>query len=117
MKKLLVVAAVGIVGYYVAKKVIERKNEEVIENVEGEIVVDSDEEIEDLEKETNNDKINDKPKQHKIRKAIMVIIIAPIMITALPCIMAIEEGRKIIKRRIKVHKAGKVILDEIKNRL
>lgn len=46
MKKLLVVAAVGVVGYYVAKKVIERKNEEVIENVEGEIVVDNDEEIE-----------------------------------------------------------------------
>ena len=49
MKKLLAVAAIGVVGYYLVKKIKERKNEEVAENVE---------EVDNGEEEVKEEKIN-----------------------------------------------------------
>ena len=50
MKKLLAVAAIGVVGYYVVKKIKERKNEEV-EEMENK-------EVENVEEEVKEEKIN-----------------------------------------------------------
>ena len=52
MKKLLAVAAIGVVGYYVVKKIKERKNEEVEENVE-EVLDNGEEEVK--EEKINNE--------------------------------------------------------------
>ena len=73
----------------------------------------TEEELEEFEKKM----INDEPDEHKIRKVVTAVVVAPFVVTAIPCIMVIEAGRKVIERRIKVHKAGRIILDEIKNRL
>ena len=50
MKKLLAVAAIGVVGYYLVKKIKERKNEEV--------EVNEVEEMENVEEEVKEEKIN-----------------------------------------------------------
>ena len=55
MKKLLAVAAIGVVGYYVVKKIKERKNEEVEVNEVEEM---ENKEVENVEEEVKEEKIN-----------------------------------------------------------
>lgn len=109
MKKVLFgMAMVGTVGYYVAKKAVKKLEEykasleEEIEELKNEMTK---EEIEELEKEMNEDKVNIEPEEHKIRKVIITVAVAPFVITALPCIVTIEG---IKKKAVDIRKRNKV---------
>lgn len=131
MKKLLLVAGAGLVGIYVAKKVVNKMkaekevqeiieqaeelvneevevNEEIIENVEEEIVVDNDEEIEveivdDIEVEENDLADN-------IKGFVINIVKAPIRLVVKACGFVSSILIKINKRLNNVKEIDRVDL-------
>ena len=120
MKKVLFgMAMVGTVGYYAAKKIVKKLEEhktsleEEIEELKNEMTK---EEIEEIEKEMNEDKVDIEPEEHKIRKVVTAVVVAPFVVTAIPCIMAIEGIKKKAVDIRKRNKVANIMMKEVYER-